>query len=151
MQLAGRVDYTAHSQDTLSTHAGAGRCPSERTGDGFGFEGAGVEVLEGGRVPLASVFRRVNSSFRSTYLCVRTQRLTPASAASCSVMGTPVDRDGQPSSSRWIAAVMASRSVVVVGFSGVGVSGDDALQAVELVLLADVSEGGSQRVVDDRP
>jgi hypothetical protein len=41
--------------------------------------------------------------------------------------------------------------VAIVKFSGVVVSGNDAFQAVELVLFAGVSEGGSQRVVDQRP
>lgn len=112
-------------------------------------------MLEGGRGAVRLGLPAGEFLFQVNVLAREAQRLTPASAASCSVVSAPVDRDRKPSSSRWIAAVMASRSaswsVVVVGFSGVGVGGDDALRAVELVLLAGVSEGGGQRVVDDRP
>ncbi|WP_199790265.1 hypothetical protein [Streptomyces canus] len=49
-----------------------------------------------------------------------------------------------------MASRSSSWSVTIVEFSSRVVGGDDAFQAVEFVLFAGVSEGGSQRVVDER-
>ncbi|MFI8916464.1 hypothetical protein ACIGW4_33290 [Streptomyces sp. NPDC053513] len=124
-------------------------------GGGFGFYCASVQMLQRRRDAVRLGLSAGEFFFQVNVLVREAQRLTPAWAVSCSVASVPVDRVRRSSNSCWIAAVMASCSAsrpgAIVGFSGVVVDGADAFHAVELVLFAGMPEGGSQRVIDERP
>ncbi|WP_181019082.1 hypothetical protein [Streptomyces roseicoloratus] len=112
-------------------------------GGGFGVDGAGVQVLERGRDAVRLGLSADEFFFQVDVLVGEDPALDACLGGELQRgERAPVDRVGRPSSSRWIAAVMASRSVAIVGFSGAVVGGDDVLQAVELVLFACVSERG---------
>ncbi|MGW3036675.1 hypothetical protein ACWDCB_36365 [Streptomyces sp. NPDC001178] len=122
--------------------------------DGFGVDGAGVQMLQRG-------WDAVRFGLSADEFVFEVDVLVREDPALDVCLDGELQRGECPGGPGWTAVeepldrccdgvALVVVSVATVRFSGRVVGGDDAFQAVEFVLFAGVVKGGSQRGVDER-